>query len=86
MERIGRPPNRLPEESTEEYIDRLLDYLNRLYDAMFQPGVSLIKTISQNDQPSVEDNQIIAWKDADGGPLYYLVVGLEGVDKKVQIT
>jgi len=86
MEQIGRPPERGRNEEAETYIDRLIAYLNRLYDALFQPGQTLIKVISQNDQPSVEDGEIMAWKDADGGPKYYLVAGIEGTDKKVEVT
>jgi len=57
---------------TSFYKDILVMY-GYAVDCYSANGHLLPRRVSQNDQPTPEEGEVLIWEDADGGPLYYLV-------------
>jgi len=72
---MRRPPQIEDEE--------LLRWLNELW--LFV-NAGNIRVYNQNAEPTIGDNQMALWIDADGGPLYYLLANFDGSQKKVALT
>jgi hypothetical protein len=49
-------------------------------------GTMKPKIYDQNDEPDIGNDEMVIWKDADGGPKYYLIVDFNGVQKKAELV
>ena len=74
---------RPPPEELRTANKELFDWLNELLTYVMENKVFYI---SQNAQPTISKNSVCLWKDADGGPKWYLVCDLDGTAKKVEVT
>ena len=72
---VRPPPEDIPDELRQWLMDLWL-FVN----------AGNIKVYNQNAEPTIGDNQIALWIDADGGPAYYLVANFDGTQKTVALT
>ena len=71
-----RPPPITGNVEIDAWLKELWEFVN----------ANKVNYVSQNAQPTLAKNSIKLWKDADGGPKYYIVIDLDGTAKKVEVT